>query len=151
MFLKITIYCSLPFRSYKHLQAPTPKLIRYVEKYSFVGGRGVPQVPSDLSFQIRYSSAENLTLVDKIINSRAHVHVLLKIRREKFKKKAGCFLNWRPKSCIVIRVQFQQKSVKLQVKYQLLKARSHQNSPLQTSTTYFFFFFFLGEYCERAD
>ena len=52
----------------------------------------MPQVSKNLSFQIRFFTAENFDSVDKIISSRAHARIRPEFRREKFKMKAGCFL-----------------------------------------------------------
>lgn len=53
----------------------------------------MPQLSSDLSFQIRYVSDENLNSADKIIYSPAHTHILMEIQKEKFEMKWGYFLN----------------------------------------------------------
>ena len=50
------------------------------------------EVSTDLSFQIRFFTAENFDPVDKIISSRAHARVRFEFRKEKFEMKAGCFL-----------------------------------------------------------
>ena len=50
------------------------------------------QVSTNLSFQIRFFTAENFDQVDKIISSRAHARVRFEFRKEQFEMKAGCFL-----------------------------------------------------------
>ena len=49
------------------------------------------QVSTDLSFEIRFFTAQNCSPVDKIIFSDAHARVLSEIRKEKFRMKAGYF------------------------------------------------------------
>ena len=50
------------------------------------------QVSTNLSFQMRFFTAQNFDAVDKIISSCAHAHIRSEFQKEKFKTKAGCFL-----------------------------------------------------------